>query len=166
MSNRYSIQLRAIAFLAAFMVITSCSYPASFVITNLSEGLMEVTYQFKDSPKVGFSCPDGGDYTSSSVGSADEVDERGAEWSPLKPGQYVCDPAARTVFVPVGAGLALKIMKHEDPGSEFGTLDIRRFPIDRLFINGASGSMEFKGGQVLRAFERDDTGLTFNLTYQ
>ena len=166
MNKTYNRLLIAIAFLAAFMVITSCSYPASFVIANLSEGLMEVTYQFKDSPKVEFSCPDGGVYTSPSVSSSDDMDNREAEWSQLKPGQYVCDTVARTVFVPVGAGVALKVVKQEDPGNEFGALDIKRFPIVRLFINGASGSMEFTGAQVLRAFERSDTGLTFHLTYQ
>jgi len=166
MSNKYSRLLRAIASLAAFMAVASCNFPANFVLINLSEGLMEVTYRFKDSPGVEFSCPDGGVFTSPSVSSADDLDNAEAEWSPLKPDEYVCNPGARTVFVPVGPGLALKIVKHEDPGSEFGALDIKRFPINQLFINGPSGSMELKDGQVLRAFERSDTGLTFHLTYQ
>ena len=166
MNKTYNRRLIAIAFLAVFMLITSCSYSATFVIINLSDGLMEVTYEFKDDPKVEFSCPEGEVYTTPSIRGADEVDNKEAVWSPLQAGEYVCDPLARTVFVPVGAGVALKVVSHDDPGSETGALDARRFPIGRLLVNGPSGSMEYSGDQVLRAFERGETGLTFHLTYR
>ena len=156
-----------VAFLSiALPALMSCSFPASFVIVNLSDGLMEVTYEFKDSPGVEFSCPEGKVYTAPSVKGADEVESREAAWATLQPGEYVCDPLLRTVFVPVGAGVALKVASHEDPGSEMGPLDTERFPIGRLLVNGPSGSIEYTGAQVLRAFERGDTGLTFHLTYR
>ena len=151
---------------AAALFLAGCSYPASFVIINLSDGLVEVTYEFKDDPEVEFSCPEGEVYTAPSVRGADEVDNKEAAWSLLQPGEYVCDPLARTVIVPLGAGVALKVVKHEDPGSEYGSLDTRRFPVETLLINGTSGSMEFRGAQVLRAFTRGETGLTFHITYR
>ena len=127
---------------------------------------MEVVYAFKDSPGVRFSCPEGNIYSSPSVRSAEDIEDREAAWAPLGPGEYVCDPVARRVLVPVGSGVALKVVEHEDPGTELGALDTGRFPIESLIINGTSGSMEFRGAQVLRAFTRGETGLTFHITYQ
>lgn len=155
-----------ILILNILLFLGSCSYPASFVIANLSDGLMEVTYAFKDEHGVQFSCPEGGAYTSPTASVANGTFSSEIKWSPLGTEEFICDPAARTVFVPVGAGVALKLVSHEDPGNEVGALDIKRFPVDRLFINGASGSMEFRGAQVLRAFKRSDTGLVFQLSYR
>jgi hypothetical protein len=127
---------------------------------------MEVTYEFRDDPKVEFSCPEGELYKTPAVRGADEVDNGEAAWSPLQTGEYVCDPLARTVFVPVGAGVALKVVKHDDPGADIGPWDTGRFPIGRLVINGPSGSMQYTGAQVLRAFDRGEGGISFHLTYR
>jgi hypothetical protein len=150
----------------AMPMLLSCSFPASFIIINLSDGPIGVAYEFKDDPKVEFSCPEGDVYMHPCVTSAEEAESKEAHWLPLEPGEYECDPDARTVFVPVGAGAALKVVKHDDPGGEIGALDARRFPIGRLIINGSSGSMEYTGEQVLRAFTRGETGLSFHLTYR
>lgn len=156
--------------LAAAIVITlclaSCKFPARFVIMNQSEDLIEITYAFKNTTDIAFRCPDGELYTTPSTGSADEISDRYLEWNQLGPDEYICLPSHRTVYVPLGPDMALKVVEHEDPGAEYGTRDISMFPIDSLLINGVSGSMRFSGAQVLRAFTRTEGTMTFYIHYQ
>lgn len=146
------------------LMLTACNFQASFLLINRSGDIAEVTYAFKNA--VEFSCPEGELFKSLSVLDADEVGNKEAEWAPLGPGEFVCDLAARSVFVPVGPGVALKVVEHGDPGEEYSSIDRKYFPIDSLFINGPEGSMRFTGAQVLGAFEFSDTPFTYFIIYK
>lgn len=160
---------RMTAILAAIcisFVLASCKFPASFVVMNQSGELMEVSYAFKNTPGTAFNCPEGKLFTAPSVVSADELGNRHLEWTQLGSDEFVCWPSTRTVYVPVGPGIALKVMEHEDPGGEYGRRDLDMFPVDSLLINGASGSMRYTGEQVLKAFTRTEGTMTFHIKYQ
>ena len=158
--------IRVPCFLVLLLMLAACEFPASFVIINQSDEQVDLTYAFKNSPDVEFSCDPGNMFTSPAVERAEDIDDRELSWIPLSEDEVVCNAEQRTVFIPLGPEVALKIVDHDDPGAEYSSRDMRIFPIDRLLINSPTGSVEYRGNRVLKAFTRSDLGTAFYLFYR
>ena len=154
--------------LISVLMLVGCNFPVSFVMMNQSQEMAEVSYTFKQTPKAEFVCPTKDNFSlTPSVRDKKDLGKKDIEWSTLEADEFICDKDTRTVYVPIAAGIALKIADNEDPGEDVGSRDLKNFPIERLMINGPSGSMEFKDSQVLKSFTRSETAFgTFYIIYK
>jgi hypothetical protein len=150
----------AVLIFTLILLLSACSYTASFVILNESEKPLKVQYKIKNSPYEPLQLI--GEPAKTAASNLRQSDR---QWQMLKSGEYQLDREARTVTVEVPPHEALRVSYITNYGGHDGATAAGKFEIDEVVLSGSSGEIKFEGDQARRKFIEDSESL-YVLSYR
>jgi hypothetical protein len=139
--------VKIIPFVFLANLLSGCSYETEFVITNKTNNVLKVAYQFrKESTKSG-NCFDDYSKPVPSIKSISEMWKQELKWRKLDKNQYRCDDKELRVEFLLQPNMAVNI----DSMRNFRVQDIN---IQSLTLQGNGGSIIYQGDRVIRGFRK------------
>lgn len=152
--------LRCACFILLTNLLSGCSWITVFVITNQTDKVLEITYQFRKMSNETGSCFDEYFRPAPRLIPISDLRKQGTEWRDLNQNESSCDVKALRVRFPlkpsmaVSIGSAVNYLGHGD-----NLAYSQHLGIESLMLRGGSGSVMYEGVQVIRGFRKVDETL-------